>query len=171
MPRYVAFLRGVSPSNAKMADLRRCVEAAGFAAVKTVLSSGNVAFDASSKSVGAIERRIEEALARLLGRRFPTIVRPARRLQELLADDPFAAHQVPAAAKRVVTFLRPGVAAKVALPIELDGARILAATRSEAFTAYVPHPKGAVFMALIEKTFGADVTTRTWETVRKCAAA
>lgn len=170
MARYVAFLRGVSPSNAKMADLKRCFEAAGFAAVKTVLSSGNVAFDASSRSAGAIERRVEEALARL-GRRFPTIVRPTRQLQELLAADPFAAHRVPAAAKRVVTFLRPGVAAKVALPIELDGARILAATRTEAFTAYVPHPKGAVFMALIEKTFGADVTTRTWETVRKCAAA
>jgi hypothetical protein len=26
-------------------------------------------------------------------------------------------------------------------------------------------------MTLIEKTFGTDVTTRTWETVRKCAAA
>lgn len=171
MPRYVAFLRGVSPSNAKMVDVKRCFEAAGFEAVKTVLSSGNVAFDASSRSAGAIERHVEEALERQLGRRFATIVRPARRLHELLAADPFAAHRVPAAAKRVVTFLRPGVAAKVALPIEQDGARILAATRTEAFTAYVPHAKGAVFMALIEKTFGADVTTRTWDTVRKCAAA
>jgi hypothetical protein len=29
-----------------------------------------------------------------------------------------------------------------------------------------------VFMTLIERTFGKDVTTRTWDTVRKvCAAA
>jgi len=28
--RYAAFLRGVSPMNAKMADLKRAFEAAGF---------------------------------------------------------------------------------------------------------------------------------------------
>ena len=46
MPRYVAFLRGVSPMNAKMAELKRCFEHAGFEEVKTVLSSGNVVFTA-----------------------------------------------------------------------------------------------------------------------------
>jgi hypothetical protein len=42
MRRYVAFLRGVNPMNAKMAELRRCFETAGFTDVRTVLSSGNV---------------------------------------------------------------------------------------------------------------------------------
>jgi hypothetical protein len=28
-----------------------------------------------------------------------------------------------------------------------------------------------VFMSLIEKAFGTEITTRTWDTVRKCAAA
>jgi hypothetical protein len=41
----------------------------------------------------------------------------------------------------------------------------------ELLTAYVPSDKGAAFMVLIEKTFGKDVTTRTWDTVRKCAGA
>jgi hypothetical protein len=35
----------------------------------------------------------------------------------------------------------------------------------------VASDKGPVFMTLIEKTFGKNVTTRTWETVAKCAAA
>jgi len=30
MRRYAAFLRGVSPMNAKMPELKRCFEAAGF---------------------------------------------------------------------------------------------------------------------------------------------
>ncbi len=30
---------------------------------------------------------------------------------------------------------------------------------------------GAVFMRLIEKTFGTSVTTRTWDTIKKRAAA
>ncbi len=29
----------------------------------------------------------------------------------------------------------------------------------------------AAFMTMLEKIFGTKVTTRTWETVRKCAAA
>ena len=57
------------------------------------------------------------------------------------------------------------------LPIELHGARILAARGREILTAYVPSARGAVFMTLIEKTFGKQVTTRTWKTVQKCASA
>lgn len=57
------------------------------------------------------------------------------------------------------------------MPIALDGARILAVQGTEAFTAYTPHARGPVFMALIEKTLGKNVTTRTWDTLRKCAVA
>jgi hypothetical protein len=32
-------------------------------------------------------------------------------------------------------------------------------------------PKGPVFMSLLERTFGTDITTRTLDTVRKCASA
>jgi uncharacterized protein (DUF1697 family) len=56
MPRYLAFLRGVSPMNAKMSELKRCFEAAGFTDVKTVLASGNVAFNARAASEAALER-------------------------------------------------------------------------------------------------------------------
>jgi hypothetical protein len=48
-------------------------------------------------------------------------------------------------------------------------ARILVVDGTTVFSAYVPGPRGPVFMALIEKTFGKDVTTRTWDTVIKAA--
>jgi uncharacterized protein (DUF1697 family) len=105
MPRYVAFLRGVSPTNARMPELERCFELAGFTNVKTVLASGNVVFDATQRSEATIERKAEQAMASQLAR------------------------------------------------------------------TYVPGDRGPVFMTLIEDAFGKDVTTRTWETVRKCAAA
>jgi hypothetical protein len=41
----------------------------------------------------------------------------------------------------------------------------------EVFVSYVPNQKGPVFMALLERTFGKSITTRTLDTVRKCAAA
>jgi uncharacterized protein (DUF1697 family) len=171
MPRYVAFLRGVSPMNAKMPQLKACFEQAGFAEVKTVLSSGNVAFDGRAASERTVERKAEAAMQEHLGRTFFTIVRRADALQELLDVDPFAEFKLPANAKRVVTFLREPPVAKLKLPLEVEEARILAINGREIFTAYVPQAGNPVFMTLIEKTFGKDVTTRTWDTVKKCAAA
>jgi uncharacterized protein (DUF1697 family) len=81
MPQYVAFLRGVSPANAKMTDLKACFEKMGFTNV-----------------------------------------------------------------------------------------RILTLQGDEVFTAYIPNERGPIFMTLIEKQFGKHVTTRTWDTVKKCAA-
>ena len=170
MRRYAAFLRGVSPMNAKMPELKRCFEAAGFSDVKTVLSSGNVVFSARASSEASLERKVETAMKKQLGRAFLTIVRPLDALRTILASDPYGAFRLSPGAKRVVTFLRNRPRAKLELPIELDGARILSLEGGEAFSAYVPGPRGPVFMTLIEKTFGQEVTTRTWETVKKVAA-
>lgn len=169
MPRHVAFLRGVSPQNCRMPELRRCFEAAGFTDVKTVLSSGNVVFGARAGTAAAIERKAEAAMLAGLGRRFATIVRRIEALQALLDADPFADARLPPDAKRVVTFLRDDAPA-VALPIERDGVRILRRIGAEVFTAYVPNDKGPVFMTLLERAFGSGITTRTLDTVRKCAA-
>ncbi|HEY6512405.1 MAG TPA: DUF1697 domain-containing protein [Burkholderiaceae bacterium] len=171
MPRYVAFLRGVSPTNARMPELKRCFEQAGFANVKTVLSSGNVVFDARAAAEATLERKAEASMHGALGRSFYTIVRPVEALRGLLETDPYAKFAVPADAKRVVSFLRAPLTSKLTLPIERDGARILCVLGREAFTAYQRSDKGPVFMVLIDKAFGSDVTTRTWDTVGKCAAA
>src|SRR5512143_2876392 len=169
MPRYAAFLRGVMPMNAKMADLKASFEAAGFADVRTILSSGNVVFDARAASPASLERRAEAAMQEQLGRSFLTIVRPLDALRSLVADDPYRGFRLPPGAKRIVTFLRRRPASAVSLPIEVDGARILCLRGDEAFGAYVRTPRGPVFMTLIETTFGAEATTRTWDTVRKVA--
>lgn len=169
MPRYAAFLRGVSPMNAKMPELKRAFELAGFRDVKTVLSSGNVVFDARAASEDALIRKAETAMQEHLGRSFATIVRSVDALREMLETDPYEPFDVSPDAKRVVTFLREKPARTAALPVERDGARILCVHGREAFTAYVRSPKGPVFMALIEGTFGKDVTTRTWDSVAKVA--
>jgi Protein of unknown function (DUF1697) len=85
---YAAFLRGVMPTNAKMADLKAAFTAGGFGAVLTIV-----------RSIAAVEAP--------------------------LASDPYADFGVPSSARRVVTFLRGKPARRVALPVELDGARIL----------------------------------------------
>jgi uncharacterized protein (DUF1697 family) len=171
MPRFVAFLRGVSPLNAKMPALKSAFEAAGFADVRTVLASGNVVFDAAAGSdTRTLERRAEAAMTAVLGRRFATIVRGVPQLTALLAADPYTRHGIPAHAKRVVSFLRVPVAPRVPLPLARDCASVFLCTGSEVFSAYVPTDKGPVFMQLIERAFGSDVTTRTLDTVARCVA-
>ncbi len=171
MPDYAAFLRGVMPTNAKMPALKKCFEAAGFEDVKTVLSSGNLVFRARKASDSSLERKCEAIMDKHLGRAFVTVVRPIDTLRAILERDPYQEFRMPPTAKRIVTFLRERPKSEVNLPIERDGARILCIIDREAFSAYVPTPRGPVFMTLIERAFGKEVTTRTWDTVKKVVAA
>jgi uncharacterized protein (DUF1697 family) len=167
MPRYAAFLRGVMPTNAKMPELKRAFEAAGFADVKTLLGSGNVLFDARSSSNDALQRKAEAAMQATLGRTFLTFVRSQDELQAVLEADPYARLRLAPGTRKVVTFLRAARKPLPKLPVEDRGARVLALRGLEAFSTY--QPGAASFMTVIEKTLGKDVTTRTWETVQKAA--
>jgi uncharacterized protein (DUF1697 family) len=155
--------------NAKMSELKRCFEEAGFTEVKPVLSSGNILFSAGRANVASLQRKAELAMTKRLGRTFMTIVRPIDALRAFLADDPYAKFRLPQASKRIVTFLRNPREPKMSLPITQKGARILHMKGGEVFSAYVPGPRGPVFMTLLEKTFGKEITTRTWDTVKKVA--
>ena len=155
--------------NAKMPELKRAFEGAGFENVKTVLSSGNVVFDTRARSEDAIARKAEKAMEQSLGRSFATIVRSIEDLRTMLASDPYEPFAVDPEAKRVVTFLRERPDDDIELPVDRDGARILCVRGREAFTVYLRTAQGPVFMELIEETFGKHVTTRTWDSVTKVA--
>src|SRR6202162_2290052 len=105
MPRYAAFLRGISPMNCRMPDLKRALESAGFTEVKTFLSSGNAAFDTRATPPKALERKVESALQKKMGKTFMTVVRPIEDLRKMLASDPYRGARLTADAKRIVTFL------------------------------------------------------------------
>jgi len=157
--------------NLKMPALKEALEVAGFSEVKTLLSSGNVVFSGRNATEPAVERKVEAAIEKQVGKRFGAIVRSIEHLQGLLDADPFKAFRLPSNVKRVVTFLRTAPKVKLALPIERDGARILKLHGRELLSAYVVSDKGPVFMAIIEKACGKDITTRTWDTVQKIARA
>lgn len=159
------------PTNAKMPALKACFESAGFAHVITVLGTGNVAFDTTLQNEAEIERNAEEAMAKMMGRSFYTIVRTSAYLQSLAASNPYAANGVPPEAKRVISFMREPQSPKLTLPLAEHHASVFLSSGREVFTAYIPTEKGPVFMALIERAFGKNVTTRTMETVAKCALA
>ncbi len=126
--------------NAKMPDLQKAFEAAGFTDVRTVLSSGNVVFSASAASEASLQRQAEDAMLKRLGHSFLTIVRPIDHLREMIASDPYQGFRPKPGTKRIVTFLRDRPISKLALPIELEGARILSMNggKSSASTSRTP---------------------------------
>ncbi|HKH08829.1 MAG TPA: DUF1697 domain-containing protein [Agromyces sp.] len=70
MTQYIALLRGVNVGGitVKSADLRALFEDLGYQAVRTVLASGNVVFETSTRAAGGtLKRRIEAALRERFG--------------------------------------------------------------------------------------------------------
>ncbi|MBW6526974.1 DUF1697 domain-containing protein [Sphingomonas sp. RHCKR7] len=92
MTAYVALLRAVNVGGSgalAMAELRRLCEAAGFAAVRTYIASGNVVFT-SALDAAAVKRRLEAALHDAMGREVGVAVRTAAELAAALRASPFA---------------------------------------------------------------------------------
>ncbi len=92
MPRYVAFLRAINVGGhtVTMAALRGHFEALGCADVETVIASGNVLFEASSKTPAALERRIAAHLEARLGYAVATFLRTPAELAAVAAHAPFS---------------------------------------------------------------------------------
>jgi len=157
--------------NLKMPALKAALEESGFGDVKTLLSSGNVVFSGRRASDSAIEKKVVSTIEANTGKTFGVIVRSIAELQALIEADPYQAFRLPAGSKRVVTFLRSAPEKTLELPPALHGARIWTVRGRDALSSYVHNDKGPVFMTLIEKTFGKDVTTRTWDTVQKVVRA
>ncbi|WP_330249595.1 DUF1697 domain-containing protein [Nocardia sp. NBC_00565] len=172
MNRYAALLRGIMPTNPNMKNdkLRAVFEGLGFEKVATLLSSGNVVFRCADTDVPELEARIQEALNRELGIPGGTIIRSYEELRALLDRDPFEglAHQ--RGSYLTVTFFKdPEPQAE---PPELvdELTRIIGYDKpSRAFLTVIDNstPQTTNFMAWLDKTYGKDITTRTWLTIQK----
>lgn len=71
-----------------MADLKALCEAARFNAVRTYIASGNVVFE-SSLSENAVKQQLERRLLAYAGKPVSVMVRTAKEMAEVLAQNPF----------------------------------------------------------------------------------
>lgn len=91
MPIYVALLRAVNVGGTgklPMAELKSMCEAEGFAQVQTYIASGNVVLDADCTEQ-QLKSTLERRLASYAGKPVDVIVRTAREMTEVLANNPF----------------------------------------------------------------------------------
>lgn len=175
MTRYAALLRGIAPSqpNNSNADLRGVFERLGFDRVGSVLASGNIVFASDESDVPDLEQRIQAALVADLGIGGGTIIRSLDELRALLDSDPFTGLTHGRGTYLVATFLKDGVAPPAELPTDPDPlVRVVgfdAAARAFLTVIDNSDPGGATpdFMRWLDKTYGKDITTRTWLTVQR----
>ena len=90
MALWGAFLRGINLGNRRMqtAELRACLESAGFTDVKTVLASGNVRLGAEGDEAD-IRQRLEKAIADRFGFAVGVVLRSESDIRAMLANHPF----------------------------------------------------------------------------------
>jgi uncharacterized protein (DUF1697 family) len=91
MPTYIALLRAVNVGGTgklPMAELEAMCVAAGFAAVKTYIASGNVVFStklSAAEAKAALEKRLQEYAGKPVG----VIIRTADEMAAVLKANPF----------------------------------------------------------------------------------
>ena len=175
MPRYVALLRAINVGGhvVKMDALRAHFADMGFTKVETFIASGNVIFDTTARSAGALEHRIEAHLEETLGYPVATFLRTPAELAAAADHRAFDPALITAEGALSVTFLKaPLDAAAIAKVMALrtandelhaHGREVYWWRRTKGGESLVPLPK-------LERAFGGPSTTRNVTTVRKLAA-
>ncbi|MBF6456710.1 DUF1697 domain-containing protein [Nocardia cyriacigeorgica] len=173
MTRYAALLRGIAPMNPNMTNdkLRGVFTGLGFEAVASVLSSGNIVFRTGEADPAELEDRIQRALNRELGIPGGTIIRDYDELRTLLDSDPFEGLTHGRGTYLTATFLKSTSNEPIELPDDPDPlTRVVGydpAARVFLFVVDNSTPRTPDFMAWLERTYGKDITTRTWLTVQR----
>jgi len=169
VPTYVAMLRGVNVGGnpLKMEWLRGACEEMGLRDVRTYLQSGNLVF-ASSLGAARLAVMLKETIDRQTRLPVPVIIRSAREMVDIVAQNPFRKRRGIDASRLHVTFLGD-------LPKRPDTVRLdkLAGSRDEYHLAkreiflHCPINYGETKLsnAAIEKALGVSATTRNWNTV------
>jgi uncharacterized protein (DUF1697 family) len=173
VPTYVAMLRGVNVGGnpLKMDWLRRACEQLGLREVRSYLQSGNIVF-ASPLGAAKLATMLKASIDRQTRLPVPVIIRSAKEMADIVAQNPFLKRKEIDTTKLHVTFLGD-------VPKHVDSARLdkLAGTR-DAYLAvrrevylHCPINYGETKLSntAIEKALGVSATTRNWATVTTLA--
>lgn len=119
--RFVAFLRGINVGGrvVKMADLKACLEKAGYEGVATLLQSGNVVFEGSG-TANAHRAKLEELLTERFKYDAQVLVYKHDELAKMVEANPFG--DAPDTAHQYLILADPDAAEELlALTKGLDG--------------------------------------------------
>jgi uncharacterized protein (DUF1697 family) len=176
MSLQAALLRAVNvggTGKVPMAQLRALAETLGLKNVRSLLHSGNLAYDAGSRSPSAAGKLLEAACLESFGFKTDIYVRTLAEIAAVLARNPFPKEAENDPGRLMVLFLRdaPEVKSFKTLQAAIKGPE---AVRGDGRHAYIFFPDGQgrskLTLAMIERHLGTSGTMRNWNTVSKLAA-
>jgi len=176
MNSYVAFLRGINVGGNTiigMEDLRKAFASVGFSNIRTVLASGNVVFETQETDHALLAEKIAHTLKKKFGFEIAVLIRAGEQIQALVASNPFAKTKGAAQIRQHITFLAPETeqGLKASQRLKIAGLEIVRVSAGEVCgTVHITAGGGTPeLMKLLEKQFGKNITTRTWNTVERIA--
>jgi len=174
MPTFVALLRGVNVGKAKrvpMVELRVLLSELGYSNVATLLNSGNAIFRATMGTPGKHAAEISSAIASRLKVEVPVIVKSAKELAAIVAENTLA-EGAPDHSRLLVAFVQdpkslPGLAAIE--PLTAPPEQFLLGKSAAYLHCATGILESKAGEALLGKA-GKSATTRNWATVLKLQA-
>lgn len=173
MPVVICMLRGVNVgahNRVKMDDLKKLFTSLKLSDPQTYVQSGNIIFKTDERNLDKLRTNLETAIHKKFGFQSDAILRSAKDLREVIAQNPFAKRKDIHPGKLLVTFFSadPGEAArKQARAIQCDPEELFIEGRE----AYVYFPNGAgrskLNWSLIPKALKVQGTARNWNSVTK----
>jgi uncharacterized protein (DUF1697 family) len=164
MPTYIALLRAVNVGGTgklPMPELRAMCEALGFSNVRTYIASGNVVFE-SRLAAASVKKQLEQRLEDYAGKPVGVLLRNAKEIAAVLADNPFA--DAPPE-RTVALFLDAAPPADALDTLSGQGSEQLALGKRE---IYVFYPDG-IGRSKLKIAAGKNGTARNMNTVATLA--
>jgi uncharacterized protein (DUF1697 family) len=173
MTSHIALLRAVNlPGHNKvgMADLRKLLIDLGFENVRSLLQSGNLAFESTGQTPVQLEELLESEAKKRLGLETDFFVRTAKEWKAVVTGNPFPEEAERDPGHLIVVFMKEETSAKdvAALQAAIKGREVV---RAKGRHAYIVYPDGVgrskLTNVMIEKKLGSSGTGRNWNTVLK----
>lgn len=172
--KYAALLRGIGPGNPNMKGdkLASVFESLGCTHVRPFLASGNVTFESKITDTAKLEAMAEEALPRLLGFSRDVLIRSEADPQKIVDANPFGElkHENSGKTYLTVTFFKTPPKVLPPLPYKPKGKAFeFVASVNGALCCVVDLTAGKTpdLMAYLERQYGKQITTRTWNTISR----
>lgn len=176
MSQWGAFLRGINlgKRQMKMAELKACLEAAGFTEVKTILASGNVRL-ASAGEEAEMKHRLETAIEAGFGFKVGVVLRSEEALRTMLDNHPFGTLDPKADLTRHVVLFDQPLPEDTQLESRPGDTEVLRMDRREVYIAAYKQPNGRytehveeVLKPLYDRLAKGNLDTmRNWNTIEK----
>jgi uncharacterized protein (DUF1697 family) len=169
--RYVALFRGINVGKAKriaMADLRQLLEKLGYTGVKTLLNSGNAVFAGGKGAATDHAERIRAAVARQTGVDALVVVKSARDIAGMVAENGLG--RVATDPTRLLVAVAREAAALAgleALAAQAWGAEKLHVGKHAAYIWCADGILESRLLSAVMKGLAGGGTTRNWATLGK----